>query len=365
MTTQTAPAIDTARAEAFAGQVVGILNGASLTFMLSIGHRTGLFDQLATLPPATSEEIARKTGLNERYVREWLGAMVTGKVIDYDPAGQKYALPPEHAASLTRAAGPGNLASFAQFFSEIGSVETGIVESFKNGGGVPYSQFPRFQELMREESAQVFDATLIDVTLPLVEGLPAKLERGIDVADVGCGAGHAINLMARTYPNSRFTGYDFSEEGIARGRAEAKEWGLSNATFEVKDAASLSAASSGAPKQFDLITVFDAIHDQANPRQVLKGIYDALKPGGTFLCVDIAADSDVAGNVDHPFAPFLYTVSTMHCMTVSLALGGEGLGTVWGEQKARELLAEAGFRDIVTKQVEGDILNNYYIASKS
>jgi ubiquinone/menaquinone biosynthesis C-methylase UbiE len=330
--------------------------------MLSIGHRTGLFDNLGTLPPSTSEEIARKSGLNERYVREWLGAMVTGKIIEYDATTKKYTLPAEHAASLTRAAGPGNLAAFAQFFSEIGSVETGIVESFQNGGGVPYSQFPRFQELMREESAQVFDATLIDVTLPLVPGLVQKLEQGIDVADVGCGAGHAINVMARAFPKSRFTGYDFSEEGIARGRAEAKEWGLTNATFEIKDAATIDAASA---KQFDLITVFDAIHDQAKPRQVLKGIYNALKPGGTFLCVDIAASSNLEENVDHPMAPFLYTVSTMHCMTVSLALGGEGLGTVWGEQKARELLAEAGFRDVTTKQVEGDILNNYYIATKA
>lgn len=359
MTTAEAAPIDTARAEAFAGQVIGILNGAGLTFMLSIGHRTGLFDNLATLPPSTSEEIARKAGLNERYVREWLGAMVTGKIVDYDAATKKYSLPAEHAASLTRAAGPGNLAAFSQFFSEIGNVETGIAEAFQNGGGVPYSQFPRFQELMREESAQVFDATLIDVTLPLVPGLVQKLEQGIDVADVGCGAGHAINVMARAFPKSRFTGYDFSEEGIARGRAEAKEWGLTNATFEIKDAATLDGS-----KQFDLITVFDAIHDQAKPRQVLEGIFNALKADGTFLCVDIAASSNLEDNVDHPMAPFLYTVSTMHCMTVSLALGGEGLGTVWGEQKAYELLGEAGFKDVTTKQVEGDILNNYYVARK-
>jgi ubiquinone/menaquinone biosynthesis C-methylase UbiE len=186
-----------------------------------------------------------------------------------------------------------------------------------------------------------------------------RLRDGIDVADVGCGAGHAINVMAREFPNSRFTGYDFSDEGVAIGRREAKEWGLTNATFEVKDVATLDGS-----KQFDLITVFDAIHDQAQPRRVLKGIYDALKPGGTFLCVDIRASSDLHENIEHPLAPFMYTVSTMHCMTVSLALGGEGLGTVWGEQKARELLNEAGFRDISVATVEGDIMNNYYIARK-
>jgi ubiquinone/menaquinone biosynthesis C-methylase UbiE len=356
MTTQT---MDAAKAEAFGGKVVGIMNGASLAFMISIGHRTGLFDAMAGMRPSTSEQIAAGAGLNERYVREWLGAMLAGGVVEYDAATKKYELPPEHAASLTRAAGPGNLASFAQFFSEVGNVESGIVGAFQNGGGVPYSQFPRFQELMREESAGVFDATLIDVTLPLASGLVERLRSGIDVADVGCGAGHAINLMAKAFPKSRFTGYDFSDEGVARGRAEAKEWGLTNATFEVKDVATLDGL-----KQFDLITTFDSIHDQAWPRRVLKGIYDALKPGGTYLCVDIAASSEVHENKDHPLGAFLYTISTMHCMTVSLALGGEGLGTAWGEQKARELMTEAGFRDISVTQVEGDIMNNYYITTK-
>lgn len=351
--------VDKAAAEAFAGKIVGILNGAGLTFMISIGHRARLFDVMVDLPPSTSEAIAAKSGLNERYVREWLGAMVTGGIVLYDPAARTYHLPAEHAASLTRAAGPGNLASFSQFFSEMGNVEGEVVTAFQKGGGVPYSRYPRFQELMREESAQVLDATLIDVTVPLVPGLADRLRAGIDVADVGCGAGHAVNLMARHFPKSRFVGYDFSEEGVARGRAEAKEWGLANATFVVKDVATLDARSA-----FDLITVFDAIHDQARPRRVLKGIHEALRAGGTFLCVDIKASSHLHENLEHPLAPFLYTVSTMHCMTVSLALDGEGLGTCWGEQKARELLAEAGFNDVSVSNVEGDIINNYYIAKK-
>ena len=356
MTTQT---MDPAKAEAFGGQVVGILNGACLTYMLSIGHQTGLLDTMATLRPSTSEEIAEASGLNERYVREWLGALATGGIVEYDASRRTYALPPEHAASVTRAAGPGNLAAFAQFFAEMGTVEQGIVKSFRNGGGVGYEGFPRFQELMKEESGQVFDATLTDVTLPLVPGLIERLQAGIDVADVGCGSGHAINLMAQAFPKSRFTGYDFSDEGIAEGKAEAKAIGLKNATFEKKDAATLDGS-----KQFDLITTFDSVHDQAKPRRVLKGIYDALKPGGTYLCVDIAASSELADNLEHPMGPFLYTISTMHCMTVSLAYGGEGLGTVWGEQKAIELIKEAGFKDVTVEKVEGDILNNYYITTK-
>jgi hypothetical protein len=223
MTTQQ---LDPAKAEAFAGQIIGHYNGASLALMISVGNRTGLFDTMAGLPPSTSERIAQAAGLNERYVREWLGAMTAGRIVEHDDVAMTYALPPEHAASLTRAAGTGNLANMAEFFSQMGNVEDQIVESFQRGGGVPYSAFPKFQELMRQESAAVFDQTLVDVTLPMVEGLVERLERGIDVADVGCGAGHAVNVMARAFPNSRFVGYDFSEEGIARGRAEAAEWGL-------------------------------------------------------------------------------------------------------------------------------------------
>jgi SAM-dependent methyltransferase len=212
---------------------------------------------------------------------------------------------------------------------------------------------------MRQESAAIFDATLLDVTLKLVDGLTDKLNAGIDVADVGCGAGHAINVMSRAFPNSRFTGFDFSEEGIGIGRAEAKEWELKNAKFEIRDAANL-----GEKAKFDLITVFDAVHDQAKPRAMLKSIADALKPDGLLLCADIAGSSDHAGNMEHPLAPTLYAISTFHCMTVSLALGGEGLGTMWGQQKARELLTEAGFKSIEEKFVEGDILNVYYICRK-
>ena len=356
MTTET---IDQAKAGAFAGQMVGILNGLILGLMTSIGHRTGLFDKMAELPPSTSEQIAQATGLNERYVREWLGAMVTGRFMEYDPAGKTYRLPPEHAASITRAAGPNNLAAFMQFAALMGNVEDQIVDCFQKGGGVPYSAYPKFQQLMAEESAQVFDATLTDVTLPLVPGLVDRLKSGIEVADISCGQGHAINLMANAFSNSRFVGYDFSEGGISAGTAEAKQLGLTNARFEVKDVAELNETA-----KYDLITVFDAIHDQAQPRKVLANIARALKPDGVFLCVDIQASSNLEENMEHPLAPMLYGVSTLHCMTVSLALNGEGLGTVWGEQKARELLTEAGFKQIDVEHVEGDIFNSYYVCRK-
>jgi SAM-dependent methyltransferase len=350
---------DQARAEAFAGQVLGFVNSASAALMISIGNQTGLFDRMAQTGPATSDAIASAAGLNERYVREWLAALVTSGVIEYEPGSRTYRLPAEHAAFLTHAAGIDNLATITQYVSMVADVETEIVRCFREGGGVPYARFTRFHSLMREDSAQTFDATLIDVALPLVPGLIEKLRAGIDVADVGCGGGHAINLMARAFPNSQFTGYDISEEGIGMGRAEAQEWGLSNATFEVRDAAAL-----GIREQFDLVTTFDAVHDQAHPAAVLQGIYDALRPGRTYYCIDVAASSNLEENLEHPLGPFIYTISTMHCMTVSLAYGGDGLGTAWGEQLAHEMMSDAGFREIETRNVEGDLFNNYYIARK-
>jgi 2-polyprenyl-3-methyl-5-hydroxy-6-metoxy-1,4-benzoquinol methylase len=200
---------------------------------------------------------------------------------------------------------------------------------------------------------------LIDWILPLVPGLTDELEKGITVLDLGCGSGRAINLMAQTFPESQFVGYDLSEEGIQRGIAEAEQLGLSNVRYEVKDVTALDHG-----EQFDLITAFDAIHDQAQPAKVLRGIANALRQDGTFLMQDIAASSYLYHNLDHPIGPFLYTISCLHCMTVSLAANGAGLGTVWGEEKALEMLREAGFLKMEVKRLPHDFQNNYYINKK-
>lgn len=363
--------IDQSRAEAFAGRMLDVLNDSLLGLMISIGYQTHLFDIMSKLPgPSTSAEIAKAAGLNERYVREWLGAMVTGKIVEYDPATTGYRLPPEHAAFLTKDAGIDNMAVFMQYISLLGDVEHKVIECFRKGGGVPYSEFPRFQQLLSEDTARVFDARLVDEIIPLVDGLADKLKAGIDVLDVGCGQGHAINLMARHFPDSKFTGYDISKEGIETAREEAKQMGLKNVKFEVKDVATLNEY-----EKYDLITAFDVIHDQAHPARVLKGIYEALRSkqedgatrrgGGIFLMQDIAASSRLEENIKNPLGPTLYSMSTMHCMTVSLAYGGEGLGTVWGRQKAEEMLTQAGFSgEIEVKEVPGDIFNYYYIVRK-
>jgi SAM-dependent methyltransferase len=345
--------------DAFAQKFLGHLNSAGLMMMASIGHRTGLFEALRKTGPATSADLAAASGLNERYVREWLGAMATGGLIECDETGSVFTLPATHAAMLTDVAGT-NIGHIAQFISVLGRVEDQIVECFHNGGGVPYSEYPRFHEVMALDSAKTVVEAIFDRILPLVSGLTEQLERGIRVLDVGCGKGRALLALAERFPNSVFVGYDLCEEPIAGARAEAERLGLKNLLFVQRD---LSSFHADAPEQeFDLVLAFDAVHDQARPDNLLAGIRRALKPGGLFLMQDIGAATNVAENRDHPIGPFLYTISCMHCMTVSLAQGGMGVGAAWGEELAKKFLAKAGFRSVDRHTLEHDIQNYYYIA---
>lgn len=347
------------RKEAFSEKMIEMLNQGALALMVSIGHRTGLFDAMAQLGRIDIPALATFADLNERYVREWLGAMVTGGIVDYDETVDRYELPPEHAAWMTRAAAPNNLATIAQHISGLACVEDQVVECFKHGGGVPYSAFHRFQDVMAEDSEQTTVSALFDFIIPMVEGLNEKLEQGIRVLDVGCGKGLAMITMAERYPNSAFMGYDFSTEGIEKANREAQRRGLENVSFYVQDAASFDHH-----EQFDMITTFDAVHDQADPARVLSNIREALKTGGVYLMQDIRASKHVHKNIENPLAPFMYTISCMHCMTVSLACGGAGLGACWGEETAMEMLHNAGFSSVDLKTSEHDIQNNYYIVRK-
>ena len=353
--------LDAERHEAFGERVVGMLNAASLSFMISIGHRSGLLDTMRRLErAATSEEIAAAAGLDERYVREWLGAMVTGLIIEYDPNTGCYQFPLEHAAWLTRDAAPNNMAGAMQFMSVLGKIEDEILRCFQNGGGVPYEKFDRFHEVMAEESFQTVVSALDKYILPLVDDLISILEEGADAVDVGCGRGLALMHLAERFPNSRFVGYDFSQEAIGWAAGEAKRRGLDNLRFEVRDAARLDDQ-----ERFNVIFAFDAIHDQIDPHAMLAGIHRALRSDGLFLAQDIRSSSHLEKNLEHPVAPFLYTISTMHCMTVSLAHNGCGLGTCWGEELALEMLREAGFKNVSVHTLEHDIMNNYYICRKN
>jgi len=351
---------DPAKTAALSERVLGWLNGGALCLMTSLGHRLGLFDAMAGLPASTSPAIAEAAGLEERYVREWLGAMVTGGVVEYDPGTRGYRLPPEHAACLTRAAAPNNLAAFAQYLAVLGGVEDEVLACFRRGGGVPYESFRRFHEVMAEDSGQTVLPALFDHILPLVPGLSQRLARGIDVLDLGCGQARALLLLAARFPRSRFVGYDLSEEALAPAREEARRQGLSNLRLEARDAAGLDEES-----RYDLVLTFDAVHDQADPDGVLRNIHRALRPDGVYLMQDIRASSELEENLEHPLGPWLYTISTMHCMTVSLAAGGAGLGTCWGHQRARDMLRAAGFASFERHGLAHDLQNDYWVVRKA
>jgi ubiquinone/menaquinone biosynthesis C-methylase UbiE len=355
-------AFDSARAEAFSGAMLTALNHGALCLMTSIGHRTGLFDAMSEGPPRTSGELAGIAGLNERYVREWLGAMVTARVVEVDADGVRFRLPPEHAAFLTRKAGAENLAVFSQYVAVLGGVEDDIVECFRRGGGVPYERFPRFHAVMAEDSGQSVLSALSTHVIPLVPGLADRLSRGVRVLDLGCGSGKIIAELAARYPKSEFLGYDLSGEAIASAREHVARRGLSNVRFAERDLSDFDVTAEAGSADF--VTTFDAVHDQARPLALLRGIQRVLADDGVYLMQDIKGSSHVEKNIEHPIGTFLYTVSCMHCMTVSLAQGGEGLGAMWGEEKTREYLALAGFGSVEKHELAHDIQNNWYVVRK-
>lgn len=348
------------RALAFAGRMSDFINSGAVAVMASIGHRTGLFDAMAGRAPSTSAEIAAASGLAERYVREWLAVMVTGGVVTYDPAGGHYHLPAEHAASLTRGAPLGNLAVYAQHVALMGQVQERILHCFATGEGAAYADYPDFHRLMAEDSDQTVVDQLDTAILPLAGDLPERLAAGIDVLDAGCGRGRAVLAMARKYPRSRFLGLDFCADAIEDASSEAAARGLGNVHFEVRDMTDFAAEAA-----FDLVTSFDAVHDQKHPGDFLRRLHRALRPGGIHLMQDIGGSARLEANMEFPMAPLLYAVSCLHCMPVSLGQGGEGLGTMWGWETAERMLREAGHASVSRHVLPHDPMNVWFVSRKA
>jgi ubiquinone/menaquinone biosynthesis C-methylase UbiE len=350
--------LDQARINHLLERLFAALNGSALAVFVSIGHKSGLIKTMLQMPPATSEQIAERAGLQERYVREWLGGMVVCGIVDYAPDQSTYVLPPEHAVVLTGNAGPNVIAAHTEFIPILAGVEPYILECFRSGGGPPREVYG-FSGCVPVNDSNT-DADLLRNSVELVPKLTKSLRDGIDAADFGCGKGHFVNVMAKAFPNSRFTGYDFLDDSISVARAEAESWGVMNARFELQDVADLDA-----PDAFDLITTMDVIHDLAKPGAVLKTIYRSLRSGGTYLMGDVRASTNLHENIGQPLAPYAFLWSLAGCMPASLRQSGEGLGSMWGEQKALEYLGDAGFRDVAVVKPEGDVINSYYICRKS
>jgi SAM-dependent methyltransferase len=323
---------------AFLEHLKAAYRGAALTQMIELGSRHGLFDALAT-GPKTSTALAENTGLDERQLREWLGAVTVGQITSYDPSSGEYTLPQEHMVWVTGSRHT-NITPIAGMLNGLSQRIPDVADAFRHGAGVPYEQYrPHFT-----------------CSMDVVAGLVESLQVGVRVADVGCGTGHCVNLMAEAFPRSTFVGFDFSEEAIALARSEAASMGLTNARFEVADAATVAHRA----ERFDVVFAFDAIHDQADPAGVLAAIHSSLDTGGRFVMLDINASSDLSDNIAEPGNVILYAMSVMHCMQVSLAGGGPGLGTVWGHQLATSMLTDAGFTSIERFDLEGDPTNCLY-----
>ncbi len=351
----------------FALKMSEILNYGALNLAMSVGYESGVFEAMAELNEAESSHvIADKAGVNERYLLEWLGVMVAGDIIEVvalDSGTEGYLLPKEHVPFLCRQGGNSNLGVYTQEIPLLTlCAKNDVLQGMKTGEGISYDQYSKFYTFMEELADAKHKKVLVSTFLPSVQNgiIVDRLKTGISVCDVGCAEGVALHLMAKAFPNSNFVGIDISEESIEKAHLQAEILGLKNISFRVQDAS--KSVSNGS--EFDYIMAFDSIHDQTHPFEALQNIYKMLKPSGVFSMVDIAANSSIIENKNHPMGPFLYTVSLMHCMPVGLVNGGAGLGMMWGKEKAVEMCKGAGFEHVEVTDIPQDSFNYHYLCVK-
>ena len=331
-------ALDWGKVKEFAGLMTNDLGAAMQGALSYIGDRLGLFKSLADAGAVTCAEFATRTGFNERYLREWLGAMTAAKYINYDATTTRYAMPPEHAMILANEDSPFYMGGFMQMIVPEVGLAPKLLESFRTGKGIPQSEYPpEVFEGIERGSAPMYKHSLVRKWMPAMPQVVAVLNSGGSALDVGCGSGRAIIALAQAYPNAKLSGYDGHPGSVERARANAKAAGVADrVTFDVVDCTKLPT------DKFDFIATFDVIHDSVDPVGLLKSIRGALKANGTYLMVEVNVSNDVANNIN-PMGRMMYSASTLYCMTVSLAHGGAGIGAMMGEPKARELVQEAGF----------------------
>lgn len=358
MTTQMAPQpVSQEKAQAFLFQVFGDLTGLTNTVLSSIGDRLGLFKALAANGPATSDELAARANVNARYTREWAGGMASAGYLTYDAASGRFALPSEHALVLADEGGPMFLAGVQE--EMLGTLATldHVMQAFRAGGGVAPAAFSsETWEGIERFTNGWFNNLLVQQWIPLIPEAQAKLERGADVADVGCGHGRALIRLAQEYPNSRYTGYDVLPQVIERARANAAAAGVADRVrFETRDAAD------GLPGSYDIITTFDVVHDAADPVGLLRAIRQALRPDGVYVCLEINCSDKLEENLGSKGA-FFYGCSVLLCMTMSLGEHGAGLGTLGlHEAKLRELCQQVGFGAVRQAPIENPFNSLYEI----
>lgn len=352
-TTTAAP--DPERIERFLQRLAGDIGTALHGGALWIGDQLGLFDAMAGAGPVTSDELAVQTDLDERYLREWLDGMAAAEYVEYDPATRRYDLPPEHAAPLTDDGFPFYLGGLIEFIVPWVSIAPKVAEAFRHGGGVPQAEYPsQTWEAIERANAPYQQQRLVD-WLQQTPHVMQRLSGGGSLVDVGCGSGQAAIVLAEAFPAARITGWDIHPESIERARRNAANAGVEDRVhFEVRDGVELPADT------FDVVTTFDVVHDTVDPSGLLRSIRRALTPDGTYVAVEMNAASDVEENIG-PVGRLLYSMSLLYCMTTSLARDGAGLGTAMGDQRFRELAAEAGFVDVGAIPIDNPFLALYQL----
>ena len=337
-----AAAIDEGKLEAFLGQVVQEVGAAYNTVLTAIGDELGLYKVLAQAGPLSSTDLAARSGTHERYVREWANAQAASGFLRYDAATETYELPPEQAFVLADDTSPVGLAGIFQGVPAVVSMTPRIVEGFRTGRGVGWDEhghalFEGTERFFRSG----YRANLVSQWIPALEGVEDKLRSGARVADVGCGHGASTILLGEAYPNSTFVGYDYHQASVDAARQRAADAGLpaERVSFEV-------AAADEYPGTFDVVAIFDALHDMGDPAAVARHVRQSLTPDGTLMLFEPAAGDTVSDNLN-PVGRLYYAISTMVCTPASLAQpGATALGAQAGPARLGEILAGAGFSRI-------------------
>lgn len=360
--------LDNDKIEQFGARMLKYLNDGALTLMISIGHKLGLFEVMASLPAMDSVQLAQASKLHERYVREWLNTMYIGGIVSLDGDTDRneecrYFLPAEHAAFLTWDRGPENVAVLSQYIGILSSFEEKIVDCFRNGNGIPPGEYGELKSVMATDTAQTIASSIIDWILPLGTGrVVPELKDGIDVLDVGCGTGVNLLTLAKEYPRSWFTGYDFNAGNIAMARETAVKEKLQNVRFKC-----VSITDSDEACAYDLVTCFGGLVELGDVNKVVRRVFQALRQGGTFLLQDVAASSDAKTNRSHPAGPLLYTISAMFSVPSAIFKTGSGsdvLGMMWGNDRALALIREVGFLCNGIRQLPHDHCNAFFFCTR-
>jgi 2-polyprenyl-3-methyl-5-hydroxy-6-metoxy-1,4-benzoquinol methylase len=348
--------LDPKKVEEVADKALGYLSGAGISALVYLGDRLGLYRALSELGPSTSAQLAAKSGLHERWVREWLHGQASAGLVHYNGEG-RFELTGEQTAVLADEEHPAFAAGgFALMIPLLQRWES-LFESFRTGRGVPYNDFGADHAIGESRfSAPWMQANLVPVILAGLDGVPAKLAAGARVADVGCGSGKALLEMAKAYEKSNFHGYDSAPLAIGFAEANLAKSGIGNVTFH-------HAAANALPRDasFDFILTWDCLHDMTHPAEAMHAIRAAIKPDGTWLIVDINGRPTPEENYAHPLGGLLYSFSVLDCLACSTCEeGGAGLGTLGlPEPVARQMTAAAGFTRFAVKDF-GNPLNSFY-----